>query len=199
MEAKIYETTLNLLSANKTVDITSFVPFKLNVDPSISYPVPPAVFFNSKINKIVYDWGDGQIDEQKFFPSVFSASDNTGTFPESGDPRNFVKSHVYSLSAEFKKQLTANMYLYQFGIKDPIKYSFNISLNAPRLDGTRASFFKNMHLVYTKMFDADNKILYIFEGKEPTWAFPVVIDWREKSGDTLPILGYDYKVLPLSN
>jgi hypothetical protein len=63
----------------------------------------------------------------------------------------------------------------------------------------RAAFFKNMHLVYTKMFDADNKILYIFEGKEPTWAFPVVIDWREKSGDVLPILGYDYKVLPLSN
>lgn len=29
MEAKIYETTLNLLSANKTIDITSFVPFKL--------------------------------------------------------------------------------------------------------------------------------------------------------------------------
>ena len=199
MDVKIYETTLNLLSANKTIDITSFVPFKLNIDPSITYPVPPAVFFNSKINRIVYDWGDGQIDEQKFFPSPFSAPTNTGTSPETGDPRNYFKSHVYSLSAEFKKQLKANIYLYEFGVKNPIVYSFNISLNAPRLDGTRAAFFKNMHLVYTKMFDADNKILYIFEGKEPTWAFPVVIDWREKMGEANPILGSDYKVISLSN
>jgi hypothetical protein len=155
MEVKIYETKLNLLSANKTIDITSFVPFKLNIDPSISYPVHPAVFFNSKINKIIYDWGDGQIDEQKFFPSAFSASDNTGIYPESGDPRNFVKSHVYSLSAEFKKQLTANVYLYQFGIKHPIRYSFNISLSAPRLDGTRAAFFKNMHFLLFNISNVD--------------------------------------------
>jgi hypothetical protein len=30
------------------------------------------------------------------------------------------------------------------------------------------------------MFGLDNKILYIFEGKEPSWIFPVIADWRPK-------------------
>lgn len=198
MDVKIYETWLNLLSANKSVNLAEFVPFKLNIDPAITLPEPPATFFNLKIKKIVYDWGDGQIEEQKFFPSAFAASDNTGTFRETGDPRNYIKSHVYTLSAEYKKLVSAKVHLYQFGIKDPITYTFNMTLRAPRLDGTKTSFFKNMHLVYTKMFGADNKILYIFEGKEPTWAYPVLIDWREKSGDVDPILGQDYEVYSLN-
>lgn len=198
MDVKIYETTLNLLSANKTIDITGFVPLKLSIDPSISFPALPAVSFDTKISKIVYEWGDGQIDTQKFFPSDFSASDNTGIIREAGDPRNYTKSHMYSLSTEFQKQLNLKVYLYQFGIKDPVVYDFKLSLKAPRLDGTKSSFFKNMHLIYTKMFDADNKILYVFEGKDPTWAFPVVIDWRKKVGESDPILGIDYNIYQLN-
>ena len=198
MDVKIYETTFNLLSANKTVNYKSFVPFKLNIDPSICLPEPPANFFIKKINKIVYDWGDGQVDVQKFFPSDFSASDNTGTFNESGDPRNYNKTHVYTLSTEFQKQVNLKVYLYQFGDKLPIVYDFSLFLKAPRLDGTKTSFFKNMHLVYTKMFDADNKILYVFEGKDPTWAYPVVIDWRQKAGETNPLLGSDYNIYQLN-
>lgn len=198
MDVKIYETTLNLLSANKTIEMNSFVPFKLNIDPRDALPEPPSVFFNEKIYKIVYEWGDGQINVQKFFPSDFSAPDNTGSTMESGDPRNHTKSHVYSLSAEFEKIINLKVYLYQFGMQYPVTYNFKIHLKAPRLDGTKSSFFKNMHLIYTKMFDADNKILYVFEGKEPTWAFPVVIDWREKAGEDNPILGSDYNIYTLN-
>lgn len=198
MDVKIYETTLNLLSANKTENITNFVPLKLYIDPSISIPELPNLYFNSKISKIIYEWGDGQVDTQKFFPSDFSASDNTGSIRETGDPRNYVKSHVYTLSAEFEKQLNLKVFLYQFGVKAPTIYTFKINLKAPRLDGTKSSFFKNMHLIYTKMFDADNKILYVFEGKEPTWAFPVVIDWREKEGETKSVLGSDYSIYSLN-
>lgn len=199
MDVKIYENTVNLLSANKVVNLTEFVPLKLTIDPKICYPPLPDTFFFSKISKMVYDWGDGTLEEQKFFPSQFNASSNTGTDNEQGDPRNYPKTHVYSLSTEFQKQLNAKVYVYQFGIIDPIVYTFNLILKAPRLDGIRSAFFKNMHLVHTKMFGADNKILYIFEGKNPTWAFPVVIDWREKAGLKHPILGSDYKIYSLNN
>ena len=198
MDIKIYETTFNLLSANKTQYYKSFVPFKLNIDPSVCLPEPPDTFFIRKINKIVYEWGDGQTEIQKFFPSDFSASDNTGSIAETGDPRNYSKTHTYTLSTEFQKQINLKIHVYQFGVSLPVTYNFNLNLKAPRLDGTKTSFFKNMHLVYTKMFDEDNKIMYIFEGKDPTWAYPVVIDWRQKGGDFNPLLGVDYNVYQLN-
>jgi hypothetical protein len=67
-----------------------------------------------------------------------------------------------------------------FGVRNPLIYRFRIFLNAPRLDGTKTGFFKHFHLINSKIFGTDNKILYVFEGKDPSWVFPVVADWRPK-------------------
>jgi hypothetical protein len=194
MNLKIYEETLNLDKPNEVITINSFAPLKVYVNPSNAKPYLPNNNFTLKISKIIYDWGDGSIEEQKFKPSLYSSPTETGLIRENGDPRNFAKTHQYSLSTQFTSQFNIKISLYQFTLSTPVVYNYRLNLKAPRLDGTKTSFFKNMHLIYTKMFGVDNKILYVFEGKDPTWSFPVVVDWRRKGGEFLPVLGSDYDV-----
>jgi hypothetical protein len=208
MNLKLYETTVNLLSSDKLFVIRQFAPFKLTIDPFNARPLSTQETnfgqgqfnFQSKIYKIVYDWGDGTIETQKIEPSTFN-SPASFIYPdvkEQGDPRNFVKNHIYNLTDTFKKIINANAKIYMFGVRNPLTYRFRIFLNAPRLDGSKTGFFKHFHLINSKIFDTDNKILYIFEGKDPSWIFPVVVDWRPKTGDPTVVLDDDYDVYQLN-
>jgi hypothetical protein len=193
MNLKLYETTLNLTDSTRLIEINSRVPLNLTVNPFNMKKTPTSneFDFSSKISKIVYDWGDGVIETQKAIPASFSDPQTTN-YPfvkEKGDPRNFIKTHIYNFSSSdyyqitqtFEKLVDLNVYAYMYGVKDPITYKFRIRLSAPRLDGSKTGFFKNFHLIYTKMFDLDNKILYVFEGKDPSWIFPVLVDWRKNT------------------
>lgn len=201
MNLKMYETTMSLVSSEKEVVINQYAPFVFNINPFNSLPSSSENEFNftSKIYKIIYDWGDGVIETQKILPSSYESSTilNYPFIKESGDPRNFKKSHIYNLNEEFKKTIYVNIGLHMFGVS-PINYKFRINLKAPRLDGSKTGFFKNVHLIKTKMFDKDNKILYIFEGKEPSWVFPAIVDWRVKGGDSTIVNGDDYDVYKLN-
>jgi hypothetical protein len=85
-----------------------------------------------------------------------------------------------------------------FGVKNPLTYKFRILLTAPKLDGSKTGFFKHFHLINSKIFGPDNKILYLFEGKEPSWIFPVITDWRTKVGEESPISLEDYNTYELN-
>jgi hypothetical protein len=202
MNLKVYETTMPLVSSEKEVTINQYAPFIFNINPFNSLPKLNSNEFNftSKIYKIVYNWGDGIIETQKLLPSSYESPIflNYPFNKETGDPRNFKKSHTYNLNEEFKKTIYVNISLYMFGVQNPIQYKFRINLKAPRLDGSKTGFFKNVHLIKTKMFDKDNKILYIFEGKEPSWVFPAIVDWRVKGGDSTIVRGDDYDVYKLN-
>lgn len=191
MNLKLYETTLNLTDSTNQIEIKGNAPLNLIVNPFNMKKTPTGSEsdFSSKISKIVYDWGDGITETQKAIPASFSDPANTNypSIKEKGDPRNFIKNHIYNftnleyfeITQTFEKLLDLKVYAYMYGIKDPITYKFRIRLSAPRLDGSKTGFFKNFHLIYTKMFDLDNKILYVFEGKDPSWIFPVLVDWRK--------------------
>jgi hypothetical protein len=188
MSLKFYEQTIKLIdSKNKTV-ISNYAPLLLTVDPFnirplISQDEQNGQFqLTSKVYKIVYDWGDGTKETQKIFPSEYSAnlSFSYPSTKETGDPRNFPKKHLYTVFNENKKLFFIKIQVYLFGETNPLTYNFELIIQPPRLDGTLTGFFKNFHLIYTKMFGLDNKILYIFEGKEPSWIFPVIADWRPK-------------------
>jgi len=208
MNLKLYETNFELLSSDKTFVINQFAPLNFIVNPFNARPLSTQggetgqgqFEFKSKIYKIVYDWGDGIIETQKIEPSPFNSSPSL-VYPskkENGDPRNFKKNHIYSLTDTFKKIIDGNVSIHMFGEKIPLIYKFRIFLNAPRLDGSKTGFFKHFHLINSKIFGTDNKILYIFEGKDPSWVFPVVADWRPKTGEESANIFDDYYTYELN-
>lgn len=188
MSLKFYEQTVNLTDSVNRIKISDYAPCLLTIDPFNTRPLISQNEVNgqfqlpSKVYKIVYDWGDGTSETQKIFPSEYS--ENTSfSYPskkENGDPRNFPKQHLYTVLNENKKLFFIKVQVYMFGQNSPLTYNFELTIQPPRLDGTLTGFFKNFHLIYTKMFGIDNKILYVFEGKNPSWIFPVIADWRPR-------------------
>jgi hypothetical protein len=202
MDIKLYETSFDLVSSNERVFIDQFAPLKLTIDPFNALPSKNLNQFNfaSKIYKIVYDWGDGEIETVKIYPSQFNAP-TIFSYPsvkETGDPRQVKKEHVYTLSGELKKAFNLSVKIYMFGRNQPIEYRAVIRLSAPQLDGTVRGFFKNIHLIDAKMYGTDNKILYIFEGKDPSWILPVLVDWRIRKNDETVEEGDDYEIYQLN-
>jgi hypothetical protein len=202
MDIKLYETNFELASSNERVFIDNFAPLKLSINPFNALPSKNANQFNfqAKIYKIVYDWGDGEIETVKLTPSSFNSS-NVVNYPatkESGDPRNVKKEHIYNLNGELKKAFNLSVKIHMFGIDDPLEYKALIRLSAPQLDGSRRGFFKNIHLIDAKMYGTDNKILYVFEGKDPSWVMPALVDWRIKLTDETVDEGEDFQIYQLN-
>lgn len=202
MDIKLYETTFDLVSSNERVFIDEFAPLKLTINPFDALPSKNSNQFNfqSKIYKIVYDWGDGQVETVKIKPSTFNSSNliNYPSVKESGDPRNTTKEHIYTLDKEIKKAFNISIKIYMFGNNSPIEYLATLRLQSPRLDGTKTGFFKNVHLIDAKMYGTDNKILYIFEGKDPSWILPALVDWRIKRSDETVDEGEDFEIYQLN-
>jgi hypothetical protein len=48
------------------------------------------------------------------------------------------------------------------------------------------------------MYGIDNKILYIFEGKDPSWIMPALVDWRIRTNDETVEEGDDYEIYQLN-
>ena len=202
MEIKLYETSFELISSGDKIFIDQFAPLRLTIDPFNALPSKNLNQFNfpSKIYKIVYDWGDGKVETTKIQPSKFNTPSliNYPVIKENGDPRRVKKEHIYTLDNELKKVFNLSVKIYMFGISQPIEYNAVIRLSAPQLDGTVRGFFKNVHLIDAKMYGTDNKILYIFEGKDPSWIMPALVDWRIRTNDETVDEGDDYEIYQLN-
>lgn len=188
MNLKFYEKTVNLTDSVNRIKIKDYAPLMLTIDPFnlrqlISQDEQNGQFqLSSKVYKIVYNWGDGTTHVQKFFPSDYNDDLNI-LYPsskEKGDPRNFPQKHLYTVLNENKKLFFIKVDVYLYGQSIPLSYNFELVIEPPRMDGTKTGFFKNVHLIYTKMFGIDNKILYVFEGKDPSWIFPIIVEWRPR-------------------
>jgi hypothetical protein len=186
-------TLLANLNDNFSQTLSSFAPCYFTINPATI----PSIYIPNKISKIVYNWGDGVIEEQIYKPSSFSKIYASGVI-EDGDPRKFQKTHSYSLSNQLFRFFRPRITIHQFSTSAVYEYRFLLRIVAPQMDARTDSYFKSVHLIDAKMFDKDNKILYIFEGKNPFQMLPVVVDWQRNLKDSTVTEGDDYRVFNLN-
>jgi hypothetical protein len=152
-------------------NIQTYAPFTLVLNPS-------ALSLDSKIHRIEYYFGDGTQKIQNFYFTLTSAETLTRPYSsEPGDPRNFNQEKTYFLEKPENKLFVIEVRVYEFGSLDYKRYFVNLDLRPPILDGQSSEYFKNVHLISTKMFGPDNKIFYVFESNSPTYILPALIKW----------------------
>lgn len=152
-------------------NIQTYAPFTLVLNPS-------ALSLDGKIHRIEYYFGDGTQKIQNLYFTLTSAE--TMFLPysaEPGDPRNYNQQNTYFLEKPESKIFVIEVRVYEFGSLDYKRYFVNLDLRPPILDGQSSEYFKNLHLISTKMFGPDDKIFYIFESASPTYILPALIKW----------------------
>jgi hypothetical protein len=167
------------------ISLENFSPFVLNIDPSKTEP-------SKKTYKIVYDFNDGSDLKTILLAASAGKTNSDLPFPfEPGDPRNVPVSHTFYLPDETIKSYNISIssfpILDQFigadGFTNYTHYTISLSLSAPFLDSASASisgnFFEELHLVNTRMFGPNNTILYNFEGFNPYYLLPTIVEWHE--------------------
>ena len=151
--------------------IDTFAPFTLLLNPS-------SIETDAKIYKIEYDFGGGNVHTQNFYYGL--TSEKTYNLPfsaEPGDTRNYNVQETFYLDAPERRLFVVEIRIFQIGIKDYQRYYVNLFLNPPSLDGEINNYFKDLHLISTRMFDVDDKIFYNFESQSPNFILPALIRW----------------------
>ncbi len=153
-------------------NIQTYAPFTLILNPS-------ALSLDSKIHRIEYYFGDGKQKIQNLYFTLTSAETMFMPYSaEPGDPRNFQQQNTYFLEKPESKVFVIEVRVYEFGSLDYKRYFVNLDLRPPILDGQSSEYFKNLHLISTKMFGPDDKIFYVFESQSPTYILPALIKWN---------------------
>jgi len=180
---------LNLDSLNRDVVISDvFAPFNLTLDPK-------NVEFYEKVRKIEYIWGDGTTDIVNFQPNI--SRDSKLPYPdEVGSPLNYPKTKQF-----YSKDLTLSVYniiinFYCFSSAEPYVFTVTLNLKNPDLDYGDNKFFDEIHLVKTRMYGADDKILYVFQSQNSDYFLMSNVDWNLKPIDpvTIESLSRPYKI-----
>lgn len=166
-----FERTIDLKTSLQGTTINDYAPLTLTINPS-------TLNVSNKIYKIEYIFEDDSKTQDLFYKSSTS---NTLPFPsEIGDPRNYKIDKTFYITTTATSQLfgvSAN--IYQFGLTNPTKIQFKLNLSCPVMDGD-FGFFDKVQLLYTRIFGANNDILYVFESVNPNYYIPVVVNWNNK-------------------
>jgi len=156
---------LNSLSAV----VNGFAPFTLTI-------IPSSVPLTNKIYKIEYNFGDGSIESQLLNPDS-----------DQENPAFVAKTHFYILTSSYVQDFQITADFYQFNKSSYDRFNFVLSLSAPSLESLNpASFssssyyFKELHLIGSRMFGPENEILYMFEGIDPDCFLPVLVNWKKR-------------------
>jgi hypothetical protein len=180
-------TTQGTISSNFIVVASTFIStFVIESYGPITITFNPAeVNLPKKINRIVYTFDDGSPTiTHSFYYSLTSPETANYPFPlEPGDPRNFKVTKTFGTNRFFRKTFNVYADVYQVGVYDPYRVLYIININAPEMDGENANgtvFLEEMHLVSTRMFGANDDILYIFETKNPNYIIPFILNWEKK-------------------
>jgi hypothetical protein len=152
-----------------------YAPVDVTFDPSY-------IKTDGKIYKIEYSL-DGQLITQNFFPSN-SSSEVLPISSEIGDPRNYKQTFRYTLDDELQKTILNYIKVYEYGNKNSRQILYTINLTAPPLEG-RFGLFDEIHLIGNKLFDFDDKVLYMFESYNPQYVLPVVVNWNKTNNSVL--------------
>jgi hypothetical protein len=161
------------MNNSQTVYLNSFSPLITGTSPYTLTLIPSGVSLSSKVYKITYDFGDGNI-----IHDVLSPDNN---------PLKNTSTNVYYLTGEFTKAFNVKTYIYKLGTSSYDSYSFSLDLSVPKLEGIDtlsqtlcSNYFSELHLVGSRMFGPNNDILYIFESITPNYLIPVSVNWKPR-------------------
>jgi len=139
-------------------------PFVLTIDPR-------SLVFDKKVRSIEYIWGDGTKDTVIFKPSPD---------PKSivGSPLKFPKTKEFFSKNYDITQYTVIVNVYLFG-GSTTTFKINLELSNPNLDYGNDKFAQDFHLIKTRMYGPDNKILYVFQTHPDDYIFMATTSWTD--------------------
>lgn len=145
--------------------ISGFSPFTVKIYPN-------GISSTSKIYKITYDFGDGNVFDDLLTPD--------------SNPVLKTTTHTYYLTGNLKQEYSVKTYVYYFAGSYDL-YEFSLNLNTPTLEGINtlaqtlcSNYFDEVHLVGSRMVGPDNDVLYIFESINPKYIIPVCVNWKSR-------------------
>lgn len=180
-------TSVVLNPARQLIDISGVSPLTLTINPQFVEP-------SSKVYKIEYLFDDGSETLVRKLTVNPDQSDFSLPFPlEPGDPRNFTETHNFVLQKEDARKFVIHIRIYsiinQVISENYNQYTINLKLLAPVLysvDANKKNYFKDIHLISTRMFGPDNTILYNFESFSPQYFLPTIVKWHKPYNETNP-------------
>ena len=127
---------------------------------------------SGKLWKISYDFGDGVLesDELKLLPE----NSNNYIVDESGDPRNFIKSHTYFFDDSINKIYKLSINFYKIGENVPETFVLFFDLKLPKISDIFDNY-SDIKLLDLNMFGPDDQTLYLFESQQPNYLIPVLL------------------------
>jgi hypothetical protein len=185
--------TVYLSSLNPYV--SGFAPFTLTINPS-------GITTSSKIYKIVYNFGDEKIETSTL--GIDISGNNIS-------PLSKTISNLYAVTDSFNKTFDVNIDVYTIGNLNYDRYSFELNLLSGELESlntltsaNNSYYFKEMHLVGSRMFGVNDNIVYIFESINPNHLLPVMVNWKERPEvPFIPFVGNTYRpyklLMPFEN
>jgi hypothetical protein len=186
----------NTPTSNTYVDI--YAPFSLTIDPRyIELP--------KKVRMIEYIWGDGTRDIVNYTPVAhYAYNPQLYIASDVGNPLNYPKIKIF-----YSNDLNLSIYnvtvnFYCFTLFDIVS-SFNITLNLknPNISSYPQdnSYFSDIHLIKTKMYGSDDKMLYTFQTQDNDYNDYILmtnVDWKLKpisKPSLIESLNLPYKLL----
>jgi hypothetical protein len=178
-----YDQTIELQNSNLNYYLTSYAPFSLTIDPS-------TLTTTQKILEIHYIWGDGNVNVVTYYPSL--TSKGQGQYKPSGliddgDPRNFTQTNNFYSTSYNISEYNSIVNVYTFGTSKPISYTINsVLLNPPLVNSINPdSAYQEVHLIKTKMYGANNNLVYVFEAQNnnDNDIFMTHVNWSKKPID----------------
>lgn len=143
-----------------TSDEPIYAPLTLTLDPR-------NISTNNKIKSIEYIWGDGTSTILNYKPIRNDQIDVSLPFPNDiGDVRNYAVQKDYFSNIDSNNSYVIQIKVHQFNTDVVDNYNIMLQLTNPPMDYSSIKFLDEIHLVKTKMFGVDNKILYTFEAKK---------------------------------
>jgi hypothetical protein len=168
----LYSETI-VLNKNIPSIVTSgrFAPYELTIDAR-------NVFFDNKILKVEYIWGNGDTETVTLKPMLPN--------PQDGDPVLNLKKKIF-LSKSYNLsiyEITINFYT--FGSDNPFTFTITLNLQNPTIDKIQNSYFDEVHLIKTRMFGSNNTLLYTFESKTENNILMSLVDWKSRPPESQP-------------
>lgn len=160
------ETTKTVyLSNTLNLSITGNFPFTLNI-----CPTGIADVYGSKTHRLEYDFGDGYRV--------------TRSLSLDSNPIDNIETYTYISSVPTSKTINVKVRAYLVGSGSPYEYVINTTLYSPALENIDG-YFSEVHLIGSRMFGKDNDMVYIFEGMNPDYIIPVVVNWKTRPYDPI--------------
>lgn len=186
----------NILYNNLEINLIGVSPFLVNFYPEniLNYEnlLTQVNYKLYKPYKIEYNFGDNsEIITKNLTPAATNSfgildteNQNIPFKKETGDPRNFPVSHLFSLtestSTIYNGQIKVQWFSTIESQTDYLTYSLNVSVLPPKLNPSVFSnqgLFEDVHLHSIRMFGSDDTVLYNFESANPNFLMPVLVKW----------------------